>query len=744
MPQSAFAARKAAVEEQAKNEPTVVSPLEGNPIAGIVEEGSQLRNGSLKSRRKRRKIIDDSITASQISTRTHRLNIEKQFVQTTSVEVKPLTHDSVEHHPRSGALEVESHALVLTSGLISESTASLNHQEYKVVWSDSYRDADIELPAGQSLAVVGEYDLWLRKGSISVLGATIHSSSILYRIYAPQTHAIPLIKALTNPFGTSLQIADFRLCSADSGIHQLRNCNSRFSRIWSREQGTMASFHINHDETNPHPIFSTPEDWQQQAIKALEHETPPVVMICGPKNAGKSSFARYLSNSFLSRKYAESGVAYLDLDPGQPEYAAPGDLSLIHVKTFNLGPPFTHPRVSEDLSNLLIRQHHFGHFSPREDLEHYLDCASDLFNHYRQTFQQVGCPLVINTSGWIHGLGLESILSLAKHTLPSHMIYFASSEIDEETRFGVQRSVANLGCDFVFLPTENYPPGPRSAADLRSMQFSSYFHLDTPEYRQCRWNSELLSTSKPIALPYNGEEKVISGVLLLGDQINYDMLETAITKTVVALVAVEKSSFLHKILYKPECIKPRDIDVDDTDIQDSSMEDFEIHDPSSADEALQEEPQYNLSYNRKGIPFLSCDHSVNLPLDPATTWSIGQVLLDDIDTQQKVFHARTSTSLHAMRSCLEQGVSFLLVRGQLGMPEWAYLEEYCLSRAIQEDLTELQDFDGRKETDRTSSFDLKEWAQGVEYVEYQDSQGMGGLNKVRRIRRNLGTTGVKA
>ena len=466
-------------------------------------------------------------------------------------------------------------------------------------------------------------------------------------------------------------------------------------------------------------------------------------MICGPKNAGKSSFARYLSNSFLSRKYAESGVAYLDLDPGQPEYAAPTDLSLIHVKTFNLGPPFTHPIASEDQNNLLIRQHHFGYFSPRDDLNHYLDCASDLFNHYKRSLQPLGCPLVLNTSGWIHGLGLESILSLAKHTLPSHMIYLASSEVDEESRLGLQRSITKLGCDFVLLPVENYPPGLRSAADLRSMQFSSYFHLDTPEYGQCRWNSGLLSTSKSIALPYDGEEKIISGILLLGDQINYDMLEAAVSKTVVALVAVEQSSSLHKILYNSENVNPRATDIDNTDMQNGSTNNFEIHDTSSDDGELQENPRCNLSYNEEGIPFLSCDHSVNFPLDPATSWSMGQVLLDKIDTQQKVFHVRTSITLHAMRSCLEQGMSLVLVRGQLGMPEWAYLEEYSLSRAIHEDMTELRDLDGHEGIDKIPSLDLKAWAQGVEYVEYQDSQSMGGLNKVRRIRRNLGATGGK-
>lgn len=104
----------------------------------------------------------------------------------------------------------------------------------------------------------------------------------------------------------------------------------------------------------------------------------PVVMVCGPKGSGKSTYVRFLVNALLSHKRSEiraiaaanqdAGiypdddstdghhhrhphnrnridsaaaplVAYLDLDPGQPEHTTPGLISLSLVHAPLLSPP---------------------------------------------------------------------------------------------------------------------------------------------------------------------------------------------------------------------------------------------------------------------------------------------------------------------------------------------------------------------------------------------------------------------
>nr|VDD20117.1 unnamed protein product [Brassica rapa] len=55
---------------------------------------------------------------------------------------------------------------------------------------------------------------------------------------------------------------------------------------------------------------------------------PPVALVCGPKDSGKSTFSRNLVKVLLQRY---KRVAYLDIDVGQPEFTLPGFLSLTVV-----------------------------------------------------------------------------------------------------------------------------------------------------------------------------------------------------------------------------------------------------------------------------------------------------------------------------------------------------------------------------------------------------------------------------
>lgn len=99
-----------------------------------------------------------------------------------------------------------------------------------------------------------------------------------------------------------------------------------------------------------------PPDWDSAVTLVSSHTTPPVVVVCGPKNSGKSTFSRTLLNALLPRQattelnpnappddyFSDAGasltsgvvalrrhrkVAYLDTDVGQPEFALPGCIS---------------------------------------------------------------------------------------------------------------------------------------------------------------------------------------------------------------------------------------------------------------------------------------------------------------------------------------------------------------------------------------------------------------------------------
>jgi hypothetical protein len=52
-----------------------------------------------------------------------------------------------------------------------------------------------ELAKDQSIVIAGVCNLWVRDGSVSVLGARLRASSIAHRIYVPITHQLPEVTA---------------------------------------------------------------------------------------------------------------------------------------------------------------------------------------------------------------------------------------------------------------------------------------------------------------------------------------------------------------------------------------------------------------------------------------------------------------------------------------------------------------------------------------------------------------------
>ena len=143
---------------------------------------------------------------------------------------------------------------------------------------------------------------------------------------------------------------------------------------------------------------------------------PLIVAVAGCKGAGKSSFSRLLVNSLLNDVPC---VMYMDTDCGQPEYGAPGMLSLHALSEPALGPPHTHPRPP-------IAAHFVGDVSPQSDPDRYAAAVAALYEHYatvgRDPHTGAWAPLVVNTHGWVKSLGLELLARVLATLAPSHVV----------------------------------------------------------------------------------------------------------------------------------------------------------------------------------------------------------------------------------------------------------------------------------------------------------------------------------
>ncbi|KAI5329919.1 hypothetical protein L3X38_029316 [Prunus dulcis] len=175
---------------------------------------------------------------------------------------------------------------------------------------------------------------------------------------------------------------------------------------------------------NPSPNIYIPPEWSEAAdCIAYDSVTspPPIAIVCGAKNCGKSTFSRYLLNILLQR-YKK--VGYLDTDVGQPEFSPPGFLSLTVVD--EVTPDLTIPHLKTPERCLF-----FGDVSSKRNPTTYLNYIFALYDYYQKEYclfgksaspAKVGLPLVVNTPGWVKGVGYDILVDMLKYMAPTHVV----------------------------------------------------------------------------------------------------------------------------------------------------------------------------------------------------------------------------------------------------------------------------------------------------------------------------------
>ncbi|XP_021761725.1 polynucleotide 5'-hydroxyl-kinase NOL9-like [Chenopodium quinoa] len=253
----------------------------------------------------------------------------------------------------------------------------------------------------------------------------------------------------------------------------------------------------------PSPGIEISEEWSAAAdtiAKSFTRSLPPTVFICGAKNSGKTTFSRYLLNTFLPRY---KSVAYLDTDVGQPEFTPPGCLSLtiIDEETLDL----TIPCLKTPQ-----RCYFFGDVSSKRDPETYLNCIYALYDHYRKDLR-ISCksgspgaaelPLIINTPGWVKGLGFDILVDILKHIAATHVVKINISSGEKNLPSGafwlddLDECSVNL-VEITPARKDSYNRSvlvQKKARLIRELRLMAYF-------RQCFPSSMSITTIKELAL----------------------------------------------------------------------------------------------------------------------------------------------------------------------------------------------------------------------------------------------------
>lgn len=420
-------------------------------------------------------------------------------------------------------------------------------------------------------------------------------------------------------------------------------------------------------------------------MKSLSHRQGQLrVLVCGPKASGKSTFSRYLLNHVLSPTpeteggYVNTeGVAFLDLDPGQPEFTPMGQIYLARLRKPFFGPPFTHPSLDNSHGGEIVRAHHIGATSPKEDPDHYALAVMDLMDQYRSLLEKhPQCPLIINYPGWIFGQGLEVAMWLVRSLGLSDVVYMSEkgpSEVVDPLGLAARQARVPM----TILPSQPTDFVSRSSAQLRAMQIQSYFHMSHPaDLGTSLWSEEPLSRTRPLTVDYTGPRQGISGIMVMGSQINPELLHETLEGAIVGLVAIESSRALMGTMAPQHA---PDGEQDET----GSGLDIDMDSENQAASSFDDSIAASIVRTREDLPYLFVGSGSCTPLDPKASHCLGLALVRAIDTSSHKLELSTSIPPSYIQSSIEKGHRLVLVRGQLDNPNWAISEEYHAARAAE-------------------------------------------------------------
>lgn len=483
----------------------------------------------------------------------------------------------------------------------------------------------IVLRADQTATFIGEYDVTVIKGVVSIYGAMIHPDLGPQRVYALSTHALPTITARVESIA--------RITSVKSRLLKLAKLSPLFRNIGAAKGNRSFQFLAsNTSDSFTRPLSPLEIDEETKRILSrvnakLEPSPTSSILAVGPKSSGKSTFNRLLCNMIISRPGSSQKCWYLDLDPGQPEFGPPGQISLVEVSMPILGPPYTHPASASSKTLRLVRSHTIAATTFKDDAEHYLLCAADLIAEAAPHPQ----PMVINSCGWTSGLGASTLISFIERmpSKPEVILLGESnhSELATSLPSGVSKHTA---------PRRVRVQGVRTPAEQRAMVTMAYFHQkESKRGETTSWNPKPLSTMRPWIISYKlAAPPGLAGILSYDQSPHPDFLAETLDGAIVAILAVD-----------PGLIRPGDA-------QRTTAE---------------------------GLPYITQTHKL---LDPTAIRCVGLALIRGIDVAKKNIHLITPVNLD---TDMPEKTELVLVRGNFDSPDWAYLEDLYASPRPEEE-----------------------------------------------------------
>ncbi|XP_051947607.1 polynucleotide 5'-hydroxyl-kinase NOL9-like [Xyrauchen texanus] len=335
--------------------------------------------------------------------------------------------------------------------------------QYQAQLDHAGNRAVLVMQQGQVLCFRGKCLLTCLYGRVEVLGFTIEEGQQPYPLFSPPSHCPLTITALGNNSHFNKNKKEGRLeakaivrkylssepckrlisvVDSDSCVLLLEPLDTPLTRFLHGFSELSEVFGLNSRELRSQAALSNPalsavgvtalrgpcaqglvmSFSYREALSSLlsawagEFDSCPIILVCGGKNSGKSTFNRHLINSLLNHT---ASVEYLECDLGQTEFTPPGCLSLCTVTEPLLGPPFTHLHDPEHMV-------YYGQTDCQADIDRYLESLKSLWRHCSGE-----SPVIINTMGWVKGQGFQILVDLIRLFSVTHVVQLSYGNVPQ-------------------------------------------------------------------------------------------------------------------------------------------------------------------------------------------------------------------------------------------------------------------------------------------------------------------------
>ncbi|KAG6391712.1 hypothetical protein SASPL_149470 [Salvia splendens] len=280
------------------------------------------------------------------------------------------------------------------------------------------------------------------------------------------------------------------------------------------------------EKESPSPKIFIPIEWSTAAdLIAFGSVSFPIAFVCGPKNSGKTTFSRHLVNVLLQNythsfmdckvtvffRFLHKRVAFLETDVGQTEFTPPGLLALtvidkitpVILTTVSLfGARFDDSMRENSCKIAFAKCFFFGDISSKRDPTTYLAYIKALYDHYMETeIQGAGLPLVINTPGWVKGIGYEILVEMLRYISVTRVVKLQRSVLARnlpDGPFWLDEGDADAATTVIEInaPPQNHitsmAPMRKDALLQRDLRLMAYF-------KQCFPSDTIISTIKELS-----------------------------------------------------------------------------------------------------------------------------------------------------------------------------------------------------------------------------------------------------